>query len=1069
MPRKSDPGAIRVGAGQRTVEEEAVDLTGVVGTPAIGSVPPTSALPTGVGPSLGTHLTTPRNAHSASAISIDGLPPLYVSGNVEGALDELSALIPPRPSTLGNYRTYLPISGIPDWGILKLFDAPLTVNEPLAFVSTANPPSEIYPYYWHPPHPAQDNPPFEPVGTPFIDEGGNDPSTDLTFNIASGGYVGGGPGRVHAGGFTRDVGGPNPVTQTMRILDFGGANRDCVISGAIYPADRGVIALLHWPSDGDIADFLAQPLEERVLAAILLGQGTNGQSNTRCDGAPGGIFGVGSNPNGFDPFEYPGLATGQFDLRELHEGLYGADVGVPLTGTPLPAPWDDLDGDTITGAPAAGQVRLGTDPNAGITPITDGIPILGASTSARGGVGNDDNFFRYRLPYLQNYTTGTGLVYTPEAQRPRYYKKPTVSLNAGTDLTQGGDFPNLTKDYWFFQLGRFRHQFSLVNAGASPREAGAYILAHFKTEKAFEDLVRDGTVPASADLWSANMVDWTDPEDPTNLASGTGITDVATPYHILRAAVIEDTEGAASPTISVATFDYSNTVDEVVWVSGVRYFLPLDSLGSPSFFINTITVTSTDFWENTYRTYADQSVALNTPNPMFLSLSPFSYTTENLGYITTPIGIEARQRIEFQFDDLGAYTLANGPLPADTATISAGGNIELGGDNTNPAFSADARVRVFMRRPLLHQTAAGYPISALVPPLDSNLILFHSTDYISGGSPKYGNFVDGLNDALPSLEFADKDVNERFLDEVYRYHSVWPGVAAGIDLATQENLEGPGLPHGLGVIEVPVRAGTTAVAGFDDSSWVQLLHHEGSLGDPLLLTESQVSGMPDRNPPLSDGATSPFPSAGVVKYPEKDYSTGYRPSLFDGDLTLTAQPDYSALIGLRSYVRAFDVAFSNSGSPVVAEGSAFFKIKILGMKLEDFEYDPPGPGKEVSIQVKVPGFTTWMDLGRNDGAGPSKQDAVSDGAGCRVLGPNTFDGVDAPSGLHYAQVYVHVGPAITLFKSANGEVPVLVKVSHKDSVDARKYDMEYDFLNLGDDPDASAANVRGVVGIEIIR
>jgi hypothetical protein len=179
---------------------------------------------------------------------------------------------------------------------------------------------------------------------------------------------------------------------------------------------------------------LAQPLTERVVAALLCGQGVNAD----CDGNPGGIFEAGT-PN---VFSFPGRATGQYDLEELHLGVDSQ------TGDPLPSGPN----------PMAGQVRLGSDPAAGVPPVPGGIPILGGTTAANGG-GNDNNFFRYRLPYLEDYSSTSGLEYTPDIQKPRYFTKPPVSLNPATDLTQAGDYANFTKDYWTFQVARYRHQF----------------------------------------------------------------------------------------------------------------------------------------------------------------------------------------------------------------------------------------------------------------------------------------------------------------------------------------------------------------------------------------------------------------------------------------------------------------------------------------------------------------------------------------------------------------------------------------------------------------------------------
>lgn len=1054
MPRKDDPGTINVGTGVDPSQKNAQSLTGLGAPPYVGNVTNPTNPPSG----LSGH-TLSGVAHPASAITIDGIPSFYFSSQVDGALDEIGALLPPQPPAMGNFVEYLGHSGIPDWGILKLNDGPLTHNDSTNMDITSNSPDSIYPYYFHPPHPAQVNPPFEPVGTTIlVDRGGNDPVTDSTFNVWDGSYPGGGQGKTHAATFTRS----GTAIQTLRALDFDGAgSRQVLVSGAVFPADRGVLALLHIPAGGDLTDFLAQNLTDRCLAALLLGQGCLG---TVCDGKPGGIFAEGSTNSVFDPYAFPGLASGQYDLAELHQGIYETHVGAPLSGTPLPAPYNDLDGDTVQGAPAAGQVRLGTDPNAGVAVVANGIPILGGTSAARGG-GNDNNFFRYRLPYLLNYQS---LSYTPSAQRPRYYKKPTISLNPGTDLTLAGDYSNFPKDYWVFQVARFRHAFTLLT-GVSPRESGSYVLVHFKTEEAFEKLVRDGVAPTDDLLYSANMVNWSDSEHLDNYAPSAASTSISSSYHITRSAIIEDQSGLTALSTTTSTFTIPvAAIPTVVQISGVQYFLPRDQAGNPAYQIDSLDVQVDDIWENTYRVFDDTTQRNNTPNPLFLYMGAFCYSTENANYIEVPVGLVTnasqvrKQRIEFQLQDLGAYTLGTPPDPVDNATISVGGGdtIDFAGDTNTPAFSADARIRIFVRKPLGNQSATDYDATSLAKVLDrpgGNTIMVHTTRYLAAGNPVFGNFISG-GKALSSLETSDKDTQERFLDEVYRYLSTWDGLAG----ATQSNLIGPGLPNPPSAILVPVRAGRTSTAGYDTSSWVQTNAHTTALpGDAL-----QVAGTPDRNPPVSEGVQVPIPSSGVLIYPQKDYSTNYRPSIAD---TGTDQPDYSVFTGDRDYVRAFDLSFSRSGSPKVMVGESSCILKILGVKLEDFVYTAPGVGKNIAILAKVPGLTSWMDVGRLDGSGPGKQDNFSDGAGCQVSGPDTFDGVDTTTGLNYCQVKIHVGPTVAFFENADGEVPLLIKVLIRDNATAKNFNLEYDFVNTTTTPNARSRDVRGICQIEIVR
>jgi len=1066
MPRKDDPSVIQTGSGVTPPSNPNQSLSGISSHPLVGNN--TTITPEDL--SSGVHTSNPKS-HTANQVQITDPSDHFFSNSVAGALDELASMKPPSSPAIGTFKSYVGVTGIPDWGILKLGDASLISREAGSFTHTSNNADVVFPYYYHPAHPAQTNPPFEPSGLVLQTQGGNDPVPDPTFNLYDATYLGGGPGKSVASGFARNDSGP--VRQTLRAIDWKGGGHQVVVSGVVSPADRGVLALFHYPPDGDLASFLGQPLTERVIAAILLGNGCGGGS---CDGTPGGIFTVGDSQ---DPFAFPGQATGQFDLSEIHTGVYGTHVGVPLAGTPLPAPWNDLDGDATPGHPRAGQVRLGTDVNAGITPVVNGIPILGATTAAQGSVGNDNNFFRYRLPYLDDYNSaGNGIKYTPTNQHPRYYKKPAISLTPGTDLTQAGNFANFPKDFWNYQVARFRHAFSLDTNAVSPRESGTFVLVHFKYEHDFEKMARDGIPPTDDKVFGSNLLDWNDPESTTHMTSGAGTDTASTSYHVIRSNVFEDDTGKSATSLSTGTYDYSKILDSVTWVSGVAYFIPRNlGDGSAAWKIADLTATASNFWTSTFRTFDDTTASLNMPNPCFLHLAPFAYSIENPNYIGFPgalitnPGQVRQQRVEFQFQDLGSYTLNTAPTSGDTLSVLVNNpnEVTFEGDNSQPSFSEDARVRMFFRRPLAHQSVSESETAATgiaLTPLDSKTVMFHSTDYPFNANPTYGNFL-SAGKAVASLETSLKDVREAFLDEVYRYLILWPDVDTYITLATQQNLLGPGLPNAAGNIDVPVRPGTSGSNGWLHSSYLQSLSHEQALGAGGLTDEAQVAGLPERNPPLSEGTLFPFPSSGILRYPQIDYNTNYRPSSIDGDIS-AAQPDYSTTVGTKYYVRAFDADFSRSTS-ASADGTTQLIFRVYGIQFADFAYASPGPGSaKLAIQVKVPGQTTWMDAGRAEGDGPGKTDPAFDGAGCFVAGANTFDGVDATTGLVYAQVEVNTGA--NMFLNTASEVPVLFKIALKDHVDTKtKYNFTYDFNSSSASPTAKTGDVRGIVTLELIR
>jgi hypothetical protein len=156
-----------------------------------------------------------------------------------------------------------------------------------------------------------------------------------------------------------------------------------------------------------------------------------------------------------------------------------------------------------------------------------------------------------------------------------------------------------------------------------------------------------------------------------------------------------------------------------------------------------------------------------------------------------------------------------------------------------------------------------------------------------------------------------------------------------------------------------------------------------------------------------------------------------------GDV-VAPQFDYS-IVGVddRFYYRVFDAAYRNEVANADREptvvGQPFLTFRIDGLQLADFSYTVPGPGNAfLALELKIPGLTTWMDMGRRDMDGPSKQDPLTDGAGCQIIDPTaTFDGRDAVTGTVFCQVRINVGPAINVFANvgalATGEAPVFFR------------------------------------------
>jgi hypothetical protein len=1004
---------------------------------------------------LEAHIKDPQAAHPASAISTTGSGGIYYGDDLQENLDELSALVPPKPPTIGNFSTFLAFTGVPDWGRLKLQDAGFVSRGEVTPPDPTQPTNDFFVFneFWWPPFeaqnifPTQPNPPGDIFTVP-----GNDPNSDPTFNVLE-------PASTHQGGFTR-VG---PVIETARVRSTAAVETN--VSGAVFPADRGVIALFYWPPGGGVIDFLAQPLTTRVVAAILCGQGVNGG----CDGGPGGIFEEGAP----DVFAFPGRASGQYDLEELHAGVDN-QTGDPLPGGPNPA---------------AGQVRLGTDPAAGVPVVPGGIPIFGATSIATGG-GTDSNFFRYRLPYMDDYSSATGIEYTPAIQKPRYFEKPPISLNPAVDLTQAGDYAAFSNDYWTFQLARYRHQFDLA-AGA---DGGAFILLHFKRETDFETFARDGIMPDDLflgyEMWSAEMVNYANPESTDNLIDLTNPLDPVTSpaYHVHRSAIYTDAGPALVNT--ALTYGFDREPDEVMFVSGVQYFLPNGSGVGTNWQIETLTFSLDNLFANSYRLGfnagpTDITPGLTHMNPAILYLG-IATAEQNIinGLGAGYTGTAFYQRVDFDYVDLdslsGPFDLATGPTTISSADIVLlGGDtpITFAGDDQQCHFWFSARVRAFARRPPDQNDPTPGMIEYVFPNPGGVQLLLHTTSHSpsfdSGGD--YGNFKTTNPGDFPpraNLENPRKDVEERFYDEVYRVAdsaliALDPTYNAGLMAG---NLVGPGLPFGAAPIELPVRFASEPLVFFGFASWLRTDLHLGDLSLAAFITEAQVSGLPDRSPPTTDGVENPCPFSGMLIYPQIDYTAGFRPSVGAGDTT-TAQFDYSVVADpYRVYLRVFDAAYSNDVSPEIdVVGQPFLTIRVDGLQLADFAYVPFGPGSPfIALEIKIPGLTTWMDVGRTDGDGPSKQDPLTDGAGCQIVNPNlTFDGRDAVTGTVFCQVRVNVGPAINVFVNAGvttapvGVAPVLIRARIKAAGAA------YNFTQGG--PDVSSGTPRALTGITFLR
>ena len=365
---------------------------------------------------------------------------------------------------------------------------------------------------------------------------------------------------------------PNAVTGLPITADLG-----VCFSGILFPADRGVVALIRFPSDANgVATGITTPattiteLESRVVAAINLGQGAGIN-----DGKPGGAIFKNSSNNTF-----PSRITGQYDLYELHTGNY----------VPHSSNTGAIGG--LVADPSIGRVRLLTNadafnPQSGASTRAGGIPVLfspyerhftqrldatevsfndfypgatpsfGAYAIDNAGVTydctidgqnskisiddtagitqptvfyayvlkQDRSFLSYRLPVLRDYSP-EGLP-TPFDKRDRFFTKnkpnrDELKANYSPNFeTAGGYITFGDEDNYSYQVARYRgvsaltHYYtlnSLESLALDDSEAeynlGSLALIHFKTEKAFESLVRDGVAPSDDEVYSRNLIDY---------------------------------------------------------------------------------------------------------------------------------------------------------------------------------------------------------------------------------------------------------------------------------------------------------------------------------------------------------------------------------------------------------------------------------------------------------------------------------------------------------------------------------------------------------------------------------
>lgn len=150
----------------------------------------------------------------------------------------------------------------------------------------------------------------------------------------------------------------------------------------------------------------------------------------------------------------------------------------------------------------------------------------------------------------------------------------------------------------------------------------------------------------------------------------------------------------------------------------------------------------------------------------------------------------------------------------------------------------------------------------------------------------------------------------------------------------------------------------------------------------------------------------------TLRYPSVDYTSGYRPSSYDYAAVFAAD----ALNWIRRYMRAFDTG--------TARNIGRLRIRVTGAgSFSQFRSNGPWTGNEVTdhsggmiIQVKVPGATGWLDIGRLRGD-PS-------------LGTEDFKGCLTSVSVSGSDVIISYNTTEYTVDNGSGKYPLFVRVSY---------------------------------------
>lgn len=509
MPKSSSPVVIKLGDGTGTCQDHSKA-------------------------NLRTQVLIEQDAYDASQISAENPFETYLGDDAQSHFDDLASQVKNKPPRLGELsKTYsfgsltATHSGAPDWGNLLQADTPVWERQSsisLEGVTIADTASHFL-------VPANDTFGYNLFDTTPL----NEPKTDSIFNIADTDLKGGG----EPASFLSSIQKGTNAHQHARVVprqdvaivgsfsdlpELASADEGFTVSGLLFPADRGTLALLRWENN-DTTNLSYSPassvsdIESRVVAAINLSVGLEPTDNP--------IF-----IEGTDQFAFPSKLTGQYDLYEMQTGLVRADLSNGGAVIPSLVP---------NASSTLGSVRILREAEACY--FGDGVQ----TTSTKGSLDvfggayswntlpvpyQTKNFLSYRMPMLASYLPSG--IKTPTDERERFF---SISQPASTSgfFETAGNYVTFGEDVYTFQVARFRHTVKYEELRVNPvangqYKKGSFALVHFKTEDAFENLVRDGISPSEDDLWSVNFLNPTQVEHIDNVAvDADGYSDIGVP------------------------------------------------------------------------------------------------------------------------------------------------------------------------------------------------------------------------------------------------------------------------------------------------------------------------------------------------------------------------------------------------------------------------------------------------------------------------------------------------------------------------------------------------------------